>query len=279
MAVPGRGVVRMAGKQQRIFRTDKSEGSGNTFTRIDNRVLNDDRLSPLARLAMIYLLSKPDDWELREYDLRRYLEVGINKTRKIIAELKELGYLQRKQFRSEETGKWTTTTTAVYECPDLAVARLQCNRNGATVTVATDTVQPKPCSIVTTESQTTESLTTDFGTTERERRTLSENAQTENSCSRTGKVSMENEDTLPTEHEPLQKKISALEIYKKFTPSPNESMKMYCKYIDERIAEGIGDYELFRKSLFYVDAQANYSIFVIDDINQILKMLIEGRLE
>lgn len=101
---------------RRTFKGDAERPPAGPFTRIDNRVINDTKLTPLARLAMVYLLSKPDDWQVQNTDLRRYLEVGINKVETIIKELKAAGYLDRRQFKND-AGQWETGHTDIYEQP------------------------------------------------------------------------------------------------------------------------------------------------------------------
>ncbi len=62
------------------------------FTRIDNRVINDLRLSALARFAMVYLLSKKDDWKPQIKDLMTHLGVSRYVILRVLKELKEHGY-------------------------------------------------------------------------------------------------------------------------------------------------------------------------------------------
>lgn len=117
-----------------IFRTDKNAASGNVFTRIDNRVIDDTSLTPTARLALVYLLSRPDDWIVQDRDLRRYLEVGIKKLQSVIQELRDAGYLDRQQ-RKNDQGRWYTTMTLVFEHPDLKSTAGQESSNGKIETV------------------------------------------------------------------------------------------------------------------------------------------------
>ena len=127
-----------------IYRTDKNPESGNTFTRIDNRVINDTKLTPAARLALCYLLSKPDDWSIQDHDLRRYLEVGIKKLQAVIQELRDAGYLDRQQ-RKDDQGRWYTTSTLVFEDPELNRAVGQKPSNGEPLEAAENaTVGQKP---------------------------------------------------------------------------------------------------------------------------------------
>lgn len=62
----------------------------------------DKRLSLEARGLMAYLLSKPDDWEISPADIQREGGWGRDKTRRVINELKEHGYLVAEQTRTKE---------------------------------------------------------------------------------------------------------------------------------------------------------------------------------
>lgn len=70
------------------------------FTVTPNRIINDVTLSALARLALAYLLGKPDNWKVRANDLKRFLCVGINKTYRILKELRDAGYVVMERVQS-----------------------------------------------------------------------------------------------------------------------------------------------------------------------------------
>ncbi|WP_297802892.1 hypothetical protein [uncultured Brevundimonas sp.] len=68
------------------------------YTAISNSLINNLSLSPEARLTMIYLLSKPEDWKLQVNDIRRFLgttekQCGRNKAYEVIKELKASAYI------------------------------------------------------------------------------------------------------------------------------------------------------------------------------------------
>jgi hypothetical protein len=68
------------------------------YTAISNSLIDHPSLSPDARIALIYLLSKPDDWQLQIRDLRRVLGTGDrpcgrDKAYKVVKELKESAYV------------------------------------------------------------------------------------------------------------------------------------------------------------------------------------------
>lgn len=87
----------MADAKERVGRVRKGNRTGG-YTVIQNSLVNDVDLSAEARLLMIYLLSRPEDWELQIADVRRFLGVagkpcGRDKAYRVVAELKALRYL------------------------------------------------------------------------------------------------------------------------------------------------------------------------------------------
>jgi len=69
------------------------------FTAVSNALIEDRTLSPEARVVLIYLLSKPEDWRLQIEDLRRVLGTGErlcgrDKTYAKVNELKAAGYVR-----------------------------------------------------------------------------------------------------------------------------------------------------------------------------------------
>jgi hypothetical protein len=68
------------------------------YTAISNSLIDHPSLSPDTRIALIYLLSKPDDWQLQIGDLRRVLGTGDrpcgrDKAYKVLKELRESAYV------------------------------------------------------------------------------------------------------------------------------------------------------------------------------------------
>jgi hypothetical protein len=97
-----------------IFRLEKTEH----YARIANSVFEDRRLSWEARGLLGYLLSKPDDWKVRLYDLIAQGPAGAHKVRRMLRELEEVGYLYRKRLRRNDgTFGWIVF---VLEDPSLA---------------------------------------------------------------------------------------------------------------------------------------------------------------
>ena len=97
-----------------IFRLAKTDH----YARISNSVFEDSRLSWEARGLQGYLLTKPDDWKVRLYDLIARGPAGEHKMRRMLRELEDLGYLYRKRFRRKDgTFGWVFV---VLEHPSLA---------------------------------------------------------------------------------------------------------------------------------------------------------------
>ena len=82
-----------------------------------NEPFNDKRLSWEARGLMGYLLSKPDGWEVNMLDLENNGPAGEHKLRRMLAELRAAGYMNRVRVTLDH-GKldWITE---VYESPSL----------------------------------------------------------------------------------------------------------------------------------------------------------------
>ncbi len=80
-----------------------------------NQPFNDRRLSWRARGLMGYLLSKPDDWEVRVPDLIRQGDVGRDAMTNMLRELERFGYLVRTKTQDEH-GRWQWLSE-VYEIP------------------------------------------------------------------------------------------------------------------------------------------------------------------
>jgi len=100
-----------------------------------NKPFNDKSLSWEARGVLPYLLSKPDDWTVRNGDLYKQGPAGINKVKRMLRELKDAGYLERTRVKKPDgTFEWEST---VHETP---------------LTIAPKTTDGKQCYIPSTES-------------------------------------------------------------------------------------------------------------------------------
>jgi hypothetical protein len=148
------------------------------YTIISNVALEDKRLSWKARGLAAYLLSKPDNWEVRTYELvsasdadgRRAVLTGLQ-------ELEKCGYLVREQNRLKG-GQWDAGRTFIYEEPQVA-SQVE-NRttapqspNGPSVSTCGNTTNPQAApqvpkppadngTVVNTDLANTEEVNTDL---------------------------------------------------------------------------------------------------------------------
>jgi DnaD/phage-associated family protein len=80
-----------------------------------NEPFNDERLSWEARGLMGYLLSKPNDWKVQQKDIMNKGIAGERKVKRMLAELRKAGYMNRIRVTLEHNKfDWITE---VYESP------------------------------------------------------------------------------------------------------------------------------------------------------------------
>lgn len=78
------------------------------FSIVDNKVIEDKRLSFKARGLLIYMLSKPDDWKFYTEELaKRSNKDGISTIKTALNEIEDAGYLTRKQGH-KKNGQFTS---------------------------------------------------------------------------------------------------------------------------------------------------------------------------
>lgn len=82
-----------------IVRTKKQPSN---YTTINNTILNDRRLSWQAKGLAAYLLSKPDNWEIRVSFLKGEATNGREAVERILRELESFGYLERNRRRTKQ---------------------------------------------------------------------------------------------------------------------------------------------------------------------------------
>lgn len=88
-----------------IIRTARKKN----FTVIDNRILEDDRLSFKAKGILCYLLSRPDDWQVNDAHLSTIGIDGEASTRSALKEIEDAGYLVRIRHKGQRGRfEWTT---------------------------------------------------------------------------------------------------------------------------------------------------------------------------
>jgi hypothetical protein len=70
------------------------------YTVINNQLLEDSRMSWETKGLLCYLLSKPNDWRIQRGSLAKFGNTGERCVRRILQELKELGYLVQTRFKN-----------------------------------------------------------------------------------------------------------------------------------------------------------------------------------
>ncbi len=84
---------------------------------IDQRTVDDGRLSWAARGMLAYLLSRPDTWQVRVTDLQRRGHLGRDGTYKLINELCSAGYMEFRRTR-DHRGRMRGGSYIVREIPN-----------------------------------------------------------------------------------------------------------------------------------------------------------------
>lgn len=117
--------------EQTIFRVHRNERD--RFTNILNETICDERISFRATGLLIYLLSKPQDWKVRQSQLSDAKKEGRDATIAAFNELREHGYITKELIR--EKGRIIETVWNVYESSQTTTS----NR----LTEKPETVQPE----------------------------------------------------------------------------------------------------------------------------------------
>lgn len=96
-----------------IFRVSKDKE--NPYVMLDKRFFHDSTISYKAKGILGYLLSKPDDWKVREKDIVNHGTDGRDSVRAALQELIKARYIVREQAR--EGGKFAENMYIVSETP------------------------------------------------------------------------------------------------------------------------------------------------------------------
>ena len=83
------------------------------FSILDNDIINNDVLTIKAKSILIYLLSKPKDWQLRIGDIKKKLHIGTHSVRSALKNLIAAGYIFYRRLKTGHT-VWT-----IYDKPHL----------------------------------------------------------------------------------------------------------------------------------------------------------------
>ena len=95
-----------------IVRSPKPDSG---WTLLDNRTLNDGRLSFRARGVLAFILSKPDNWRTSAAALTRQASEGRDAITTALSELEAAGYLERVRTQ-DSAGRWKTENV-IYDRP------------------------------------------------------------------------------------------------------------------------------------------------------------------
>jgi len=95
------------------FTVDKNKE--NPYVMLNKTPLSDNRISWRAKGIWAYLLSKPDNWTVREKDLMNKSTEGRDAVRAAIKELVENGYIVKTEIRDK--GKYIGVEYSVFETP------------------------------------------------------------------------------------------------------------------------------------------------------------------
>ena len=96
----------------------EERGNGNRYFVAGYDAIGESRLSYKAIGILMYVLSKPDNWEANEDDLVKRHDDGRASVRAGIAELIELGYMYRRRV-VDDRGRVTRWLLDTYESPSL----------------------------------------------------------------------------------------------------------------------------------------------------------------
>lgn len=88
------------------------------FVVIEQSVVEDSRLSWAARGILGYLLSRPDDWQVRVTDLSRRGDLSRDSIYKLLKELRKYGYVTYHRHRNDR-GQYQGGIYNVHEAPEL----------------------------------------------------------------------------------------------------------------------------------------------------------------
>ena len=98
------------------------------FSIIDNRIIENKKISFKARGLLIYMLAKPDDWKFYPDELAKHSDKdGVKAINTALQEIESVGYLVRKRKRDNK-GHFKGIDYLLYETPQVINPDSQ-NRN------------------------------------------------------------------------------------------------------------------------------------------------------
>ncbi len=97
-----------------IFRVTKDKN--NPYVMVNKEWINNEYLSWKAKGILLYLLSKPDDWQVYEEEIVKHSRDGLDAVKTGIKELINKGYIKRSRQR-DENGRLRAYEYLVFEHP------------------------------------------------------------------------------------------------------------------------------------------------------------------
>lgn len=141
-----------------IFRVYKESGN---FVTVNKDFIHDPNLSWKAKGILLYLLSRPDDWQIYETELKKHACDGRDSLRTGIKELEKVGYIQRKRIRDDK-GHFREYEYRVFEQPNHIVnSHLGKSQLGNSHLGKTDTTNNNLTNNDLTNNNTTNNVTDD----------------------------------------------------------------------------------------------------------------------
>ena len=95
------------------FRTIKESGN---FVTVHKNFIHDNNITFKAKGILLYLLSRPDDWQIYESEILKHTNDGKDSLKSGIRELEKIGYVERIRKRDDK-GHLNGYEYLVYEHP------------------------------------------------------------------------------------------------------------------------------------------------------------------
>lgn len=96
------------------FRVIKESGN---FVTVHKDFIHDSNITFKAKGILLYLLSRPDDWQIYESEIIKHTKDGKDSLKTGIKELEVAGYIERKRIRNDQ-GQLKEYEYTVYEQPN-----------------------------------------------------------------------------------------------------------------------------------------------------------------
>lgn len=100
-------------KEMATFRVIKESGN---FVTVHKDFIHDSNITFKAKGILLYLLSRPDDWQIYESEIIKHTKDGKDSLKTGIKELEVAGYIERKRIRNDQ-GQLKEYEYTVYEQP------------------------------------------------------------------------------------------------------------------------------------------------------------------